>query len=125
MSNVVLAVDLGGTNLRMAAVTPDGTILHQTKQPTPEHLDPEALLTITANLADECRGTMPSDTRVAGIAFAPPANVTADGVLHNLPNIPGIDGYDLKKGLEERFDVPATIENDATAAAIGESWLGA
>ncbi len=122
MDEIVLAVDLGGTNMRMAAVTRVGKILHQTKQPTPEHLDPETLLTITEKLADECRGAV---GHVAGIAYAPPANVTPDGVLHNLPNIPRLDAYDLKSGLQEKLGIPATIENDATAAAIGESWLGA
>ena len=125
MNDVVLAVDLGGTNIRMAAVKSDGTILHHAKHPTPPNLSPERLLDLTAELADECRTGLAADSTVVGIAFAPPANVTADGVLHNLPNIPGLDGYDLKTGLTQKLGLPATIENDATAAAIGENWLGA
>src|SRR5438034_7665440 len=110
MSDVVLAVDLGGTNLRMAAVTADGALLHQTKQPTPADLSPEKLLELTAVSADECRSAIEKNTTISAIAFAPPANVTPDGVLHNLPNIPGLDGYDLKTGLQEKLGIPATIE---------------
>ena len=124
MSDVVLAVDLGGTNIRMAAVRSDGTILRRAKRPTPAGLLPAALLALTDSLAAECRGPI-SERSVAAIGFAPPANVTPEGVLHDLPNIPGLDGFHLKAGLIERFGLPTAIENDATAAAIGESWLGA
>jgi glucokinase len=123
MNKVVLAVDLGGTNIRMAAVTGDGAILRHAKRPTPSDLSPDQLLELTEQLSRDCRGD--AGEKPAAIAFAPPANVTRDGVLHNLPNIPGLDGYDLKTGLQEKLTLPATIENDATAAAIGESWLGA
>jgi glucokinase len=124
MSDVVLAVDLGGTNIRMAAVRSDGTILRRAKRPTPPGLSPAALIALTEGLATECRGSM-SARSIRAIGFAPPANVTPEGVLHDLPNIPGLDGYDLRTGLIERFGLPTAIENDATAASIGESWLGA
>lgn len=122
MHDIVLAVDLGGTNMRMAAVTSDGTIIRHAKRPTPADLSPAELLELTEELSGDCGG---AGETISAIAFAPPANVTPDGVLHNLPNIPGLDGYDLKAGLEQKLGMPATIENDATAAAIGESWLGA
>jgi len=125
MDKVVLAVDLGGTNIRMAAVESDGTILHQSRQATPDNFTPDQLLDLTSELADECRAALARDASVVGIAFAPPANVGFDGVLRNLPNLPLLDGFSLKDALEKKFGVPAFVENDATAAAIGESWLGA
>jgi len=63
--------------------------------------------------------------RVGGVAYGVPANVTFDGVLRRLPNLPLLESLDLKTALFAKFGVPATIENDATAAAIGEHWLGA
>jgi len=125
MDKVVLAVDLGGTNIRMAAVKSDGTILHHAKRPTPAAFSPDQLLELTTILVDECSAAISSDSAVTAIAFAPPANVGPDGVLRNLPNLPLLDGYDLRSALMQRFGMPATVENDATAAAIGESWLGA
>lgn len=125
MNEVVLAVDLGGTNMRMAAVRPDGTVLHTARQPTPKPFTPEGLIDLSGTMADECRANLGADDRVIGIAFGVPANVTGDGILRRLPNIPALEGMDLKNALVAKFALPVTIENDATTAAIGEHWLGA
>jgi glucokinase len=122
MSQIVLAVDLGGTNIRMAAVNRDGNILQHAKRPTPHQLTPETLLDLTNQLAGDCGFER---TKPDAIAFAPPANVGADGIIRNLPNLPLLDGFGLKAALQDEFGIPAVVENDATAAAIGENWLGA
>lgn len=126
MTNAVLAVDLGGTNIRMAAVAHDGGILHLTRK-THKDLTPDGLISLTGELADECIAQVSADTRVVGIAFAAPAPAAKDfdGVLTQLPNLPSISGMNLRTALQERFSFPVTIENDANAAAIGEHWLGA
>jgi glucokinase len=121
MSDILLAVDLGGTNIRMAAVREDGVILEHTKRPTPPDLTPEALLRLTERLVDDCD----AQKNARALAFAPPANVGADGIVRNLPNLPLLDGFALASELEKRFGIPAMVENDATAAVIGEHWLGA
>lgn len=127
MSNLILAVDLGGTNMRMAAVTGDGIILHIARTPTPKGVTPAQLIDVTARLADECRAAAGENHNVAGIAFAAPAPAAKDndGILVKLPNIPSLNGMNLKVSLFDRFHLPVTLENDATAAAIGENWLGA
>lgn len=127
MSDAVLAVDLGGTNIRMAAVASDGEILHLTRQPTPKSVTPVELISITGELADECEGHIGPNIGLRGIAFAAPAPASkdCDGVLTRLPNIPTLNGMNLKAALRARFPFPVTVENDATAAAIGEHWLGA
>ena len=88
MDQIVLAVDLGGTNIRMAAVTGDGTILRHAKRPTPDEFTPDNLLTLTQQLAVDCGF---QTTKPLAIAFAPPANVGADGIIRNLPNLPLLD----------------------------------
>ncbi len=125
MDNVVLAADLGGTNLRMAAVASDGAILHTARIGTPKGVSPEQLIETIEQLANECRSSIGISAATVGIAVGAPANINSDGVLQNLPNLPTLSGMDLKGDLETAFDLPATIENDATAAAIGENWLGA
>jgi glucokinase len=127
MSNAVLAVDLGGTNIRMAAVDYDGGILHLTRRPTPKSVSPAELISLTAELADECTEHIGENIRLCGIAYAAPAPASkdCDGVLTRLPNIPTLNGMNLKAALRDRFSFPVTVENDANAAAIGEHWLGA
>ncbi len=127
MNDIVLAVDLGGTNMRMAAITGDGDILHHTKSGTPKQASPVQLTALIGAMADECRDALPADGRLVGISFAAPAPAAknTNGVLTRLPNIPTLNGMDLKAALSGLFDLPITIENDATAAGIGEDWLGA
>lgn len=126
MTNAVLAVDLGGTNIRMAAVAHDGGILHLTRR-AHQDLTPDKLISLTGELADECVTQISADTRLVGIAFAAPAPApkNSDGILTQLPNLPSVSGMNLKAALRERFSFPVIIENDANAAAIGEHWLGA
>jgi glucokinase len=125
MNDVVLAVDLGGTNLRMAAVRQDGHILHLAKTPTPREFSPDLLMQLFEKLASECRAAIGSDHAIGAIGAGVPANVNTDGILRNLPNLPLLAGMHLKTELTSKFGLPAVVENDATAAAIGENWLGA
>lgn len=125
IKDVVLAVDLGGTNLRMAAVGRDGQIFSHAKTETENANGPESLVGALSALADECRSALTEDQRVIGIGAGVPANITPEGVLQNLPNLPALEGMNLKAELTAKFDLPVVLENDATAAAIGENWLGA
>ncbi len=126
MNNVVLAADLGGTNLRIAAVDSGGTVLHLIKRSTPEDVSPPQLIELIREMANECREAVCFES-FCGVAFTAPAPVAKDfdGVLTKLPNLPSLVGMNLKTDLEKLFDLPVSIENDATAAGIGEDWIGA
>ncbi len=130
MKTVVLAADLGGTNLRLAAVDSDGEILHLVKRPVPRDVKPPTLIDQIREMADECRGRFEGeswDRLFSGVAFTAPAPVAKDfdGVLTKLPNLPSLVGMNLRSELEKIFNLPVTVENDATAAGIGEHWIGA
>jgi glucokinase len=127
MNTVVLAADLGGTNLRIGAVEGDGSILHLTKRPTPKNVSPAGLIGLVREMADECATAMPDKDGFCAIAFTAPAPVAKDfdGVLTKLPNLPSLVGMNLKSELKALFDLPVIVENDATAAGIGEDWIGA
>src|SRR5688500_1413769 len=125
MRDVALAVDMGGTNLRMAAISRDGIVLRLVRRETPRGVEPAGLIELLGQMADECRESLESGAQVMGIGVGVPANFTREGVLTHLTNVPTLNGMHLKRDLEAKFGMPATIENDATAAAIGENWLGA
>jgi glucokinase len=127
MSDFVLAVDLGGTNMRMAAVDRNGRLLSHSKESTPRGMKPEELVELASGMGDTCRKSLDPSAKLVGVGFAVPAPAAKDfdGVLTKLPNLPTLTGMNLKAALEPVFNVPITVENDATAAAIGEDWLGA
>ncbi len=124
MIDVVLAVDLGGTNLRMAAVDRDGRILAVARTSSEKEMTPGDLLNALGGLAVECGADEP-DRRVIGFGVGVPANFNTEGVLTHVTNLPKLTGMNLKAELAAKFGVPVVLENDATAATIGENWLGA
>lgn len=126
MDNIVLAVDLGGTNLRMAAVDADGVIAARSKIATPRSDDPADIVDAIIGAAKDCHdlGSPVYDIKAIGIAI-PAMSIREGGVVNKAANLPSLDGYALGPAVSEKLNVPAVLENDANAAAIGENWIGA
>lgn len=120
---IVLAADLGGTNLRMAAIDWQGKILYRTKRETPTGESVEAIVRAIVESAVECRENC-REFRVAAISAAVPGTLDG-GTIETAPNLPALNGFPMVDRLEKEIGVKAILENDANAAAIGESWLGA
>src|SRR5689334_16697228 len=126
MGKIVLAVDLGGTNLRIAAVNQQGQIIQRTRCSTPHATNADQIIDAIARLADECRNTIESACTISSLGLAVPATMdTSQGLIHYAPNLPMLNGVLLSQKLVNRLNLPVVLENDATSAAIGEHWLGA
>lgn len=125
MKQVVLAADLGGTNLRTAAVDYAGNIIFRVKKETPQNGGAEAIAKALAETAENCRENV-KDAEVTAIAAAVPGSINYnEGLIAKAPNLPMLDDFPIVKALEEKLSIRAFLENDANAAAIGENWLGA
>lgn len=123
---IALALDLGGTNARFAAITADGKILSRLKLPTLKNGSTEEMVAFIIDGFEQIRADAASRGDVlAAAAAVPVAGSSEGGVLEQLPNIPELEGINLQAILIECIRLPALIENDATAATIGEHWLGA
>lgn len=119
-----MAGDLGGTNLRIAAVDASGRLLFRVEADTPRHTDESRIVETAVTLAKQCRENL--DAEPLALGFAIPAVIAADGErIFSSPNLPELDGKDLARSLEQKLGVAVILENDANAAAIGERWLGA
>ena len=126
MKKIVLACDLGGTNLRMAAIDRQGEILYRTKRDTPKSDRADEIIRTIVEEANECRDAIKAQGRIEAIAAAVPATVNVDkGILMKSPNVPCLDQFRMVAALENELSIKAVIENDANAAAVGENWLGA
>ena len=110
--------------MRVAAVAMSGEIAARAHAATPREQDAEATLDRIAELARACTEKVGSD-RIAGLGAAVPATFRPDGTLAKLPNIPCLNGLDLRAVLSERLGIAVELVNDATAATLGEHWLGA
>ena len=112
---LAIGVDLGGTNLRTALVTSEGTIIRKKKEPTSERLL-NSLVSLIESLFSE---------DVAGIGLGVAGLIDrASGTMLHSPNIPVLNGVNLIKEMNSKFKIPVFIENDANVAALGEKWIG-
>lgn len=111
-----IGIDLGGTNLRIALVAESGEIVRKKKEPTPPNLAEALLSGIEDVFSEEIVGI--------GLGVAGLISSTEKKVLLS-PNLPAVEQIDLVRVIEEKFEKPVRIENDANAAAFGELWIGA
>ncbi len=127
MELLLIGVDLGGTNIRMGVVTPDGQIVKKIQYPTDMFRGGRALMeALTSRLEDFAReGAGGNLFRMrVGIGVAGPIDMKK-GILIAPPNLPDLHLFPLKTFLQERISFPVAIENDANAFALGEGWKGA
>jgi len=127
VGRVVIGVDLGGTNLRTAILSPDGYILERRKEAT--HAA-NGWSSVVARLIDNIKRqrdlAAQKDLEVCAVGVGAPGVIQADkGIVVKSPNFPDWNNLPLKDHLEKALDIPVYLENDANAAALGEQWRGA
>ncbi len=125
--SVVLAVDLGGTNLRLALVNRAGEILYRSAEATATGRGSEALVSYLAAgmLNLPAQAGIPTE-RIVAAGVGIPGLVEMDaGRVVKAPNIPELDGVRLGTALAELLPWPVVLENDANLFAWGEAYLGA
>jgi glucokinase len=121
----VLAGDVGGTHLRLAAVAGSGSVLHQVTVPTPDTGAADDVVQAIIRAAKGCCDAVGESRRPVafGLAIAALVN-SSEGLILDSPNLPELNELELGKVLSEKLQLKVVLENDATAAAIGEHWLG-
>lgn len=120
-----IGVDLGGTNLRIAAYTNKKRLVDTILLPTRLGAGPDAVAGDMCNAIETLRGRYDARLDLAGIGVGTPGPLELPaGVLHNPPNLTGWDGFDLRRAIESRLKRPVTLESDANAAALAECVLG-
>jgi glucokinase len=117
--NLALALDIGGTNVRVAIIDEQYRIQKVMTESTIIG-DKEKFLHHIVSLIDKWSTDLPA---IRAIACGVPGRVDRDGGIEVLPNIK-IHNVPLKETLQERFQKPVFIRNDAVMAAIAEGNLG-
>lgn len=127
MQDIVIGVDLGGTNIKAGAVSPKGKVLYRTRLSTSAGGGPEAVADEVSEAVRQCRaGVAEGAGRVVGAGIGSPGAMDAEGELVRFaPNLEGFTDVPLRELVEERIGMPCTLDNDANAAALGEQWVGA
>ena len=126
---VIVGVDIGGTNTVVGTVAEDGsTIAGIGHRPTPVADGPQGVVVRAIAMAKESlekAGNTYSDMEVVGIGIGCPGPIdTARGIVVESPNL-GWRDMPLRDHITEALELPATLENDASCAILGEWWRGA
>src|SRR5687768_9610109 len=119
-----LGADLGGSQMRMAAVTREGGLRGEMiSVPTGAAFAPEDLRRELRALVSRVRQTLNGHT-VAALGFGT-AGVVTQGPLTQSPNLPRLEGTDVVELVREAAGCPVAVENDARCFTLAEARFGA
>lgn len=126
-SRPALAIDLGGTKIMAAIVSPDGRVISRNYCPT---LAVKGTKEVIDRLSSAAEGVVTKAglrfSELAGIVIAAAGALNAEkGVITSSPNLPGWHNVPLRDILADRLGIATYMINDASAAALGEHRFGA
>ena len=124
MIQTTLGIDIGGTNTKFGLVDKEGNLLMDGTMPTPGYPEVESFLNVLAeHIAAKMEEiAVPFELMAVGVG-APNGNYF-NGSIEHAPNLQWKGIVPLAKLLEQIYNVPVVLTNDANAAAIGESVFG-
>jgi predicted NBD/HSP70 family sugar kinase len=120
-----LAADLGGTKLAVAMADARGRILAELTEPTDRRggaYVAEQIVACADKLAQAARVEVTGARRV--MVGIPGAVDPRTGRVSQIPNIAGLEDFDVLGYLRGRFGPEVAIENDVNLAMLGEQALG-
>lgn len=120
--NFALGLDLGGTNIKLVCVSPEGKILAQRSAPTRDDAHAtwaEHVRDLVSEVEEEFR------TRAQWLGFAAPGLAARDhrAIAFMPGRMQGLEHLNWTEYLAREKNV--AVINDAHAALLGEHWLGA
>ena len=124
----ILAIDLGGTQIRAALVTPDHTVHCRRALPTADEEGVEAVLNRIVEVAAAVRDDAASDglPEPIGVGISSPGPLDPwRGIVRAAPNLTGWTDIALGPRVHADLDLPTFLERDTNVAVMGEWRYGA
>jgi glucokinase len=122
---LAIGIDIGGTGTKFGIVDRNGNVLFSGEISTKQHKDIESfindLYTNLSVLIDKAGGI----GRFSGIGMGAPNGNYYTGTIEYAANLPWQGIIPIAKLMQDKFNMPVTLTNDANAAAIGEMMYGA
>lgn len=123
MKEIVVGIDIGGTNTKFGFVTKKGEVLHSYKVPTKSD---QSFMDYTKHLWAEIQKDFEefkSEYKITAVGVGAPNANSANGKIENPPNL-AWDEADLVSDFSKVMQLPIKLENDANIAAVGEKKFG-
>ncbi len=123
----VLALDIGGTKIVAAIVSPGGQILARERSLTLADEGPPPVINRLFAAIDHIlnlKNMKPSQLHSVSLAVAGGIDIER-GLVTSSPHLPGWHNVPLRDMVKDRYRVNTFLLNDASAAALGEHCFGA
>jgi glucokinase len=122
----VAGVDLGGSTIRLALADLNGSIVARWAVSTRGNRTPPKIVALIQSGLQALlqQAKVPRSKLRAVGAGAPGVTDVRAGIVLSAPNLSGWHSVPLRELLEKKLQIPAVVENDVNAAAIGERWSG-
>jgi glucokinase len=126
MPDYAIGVDLGGTNLRIAAVDQQGDLIEKLTIGTRVALGRDRVVRDMCGAIEQVATKHKSVGNLLGIGIGVPGIIDMQsGMVRESPNLPDWGDYPARAEIERQLKTVVILENDANSAAMGEKWLGA
>ncbi len=126
MPDYTIGVDLGGTNLRIAAVDEQGRLIEKLTLGTQVALGRDRVVRDMCDAIQRVANIHKGSGALRGIGIGVPGIIDMrTGMIRESPNLPDWADYPAHSVIEKQLGTRVFLENDANSAALGEKWLGA
>ena len=126
MPDYSIGVDMGGTNLRIAAITKDGQLLEKITLGVKIALGRDYVIGEMCDAIHRLTEQYRESGRFMGAGIGVPGIIDLEhGMMRKSANLPGWTDYPVRDVIERRLGAKVCLDNDANVAALGEKWLGA
>jgi glucokinase len=127
----IVGVDLGGTNIVAGAMPEDGSReIAMRSEPTQADEGADAVVNRIARMIEDVISQTGAETGAkrddfAGVGIGSPGPLDRErGIVIVTPNL-GWRNFPLRDEVANRVGLPASLDNDANCATLGEWWCGA
>ena len=123
----VIGIDMGASHVMLILADFSGRQLHEIEVPMDINEGPQICLARVAELVDQLlkeAGMSLSQISAVGVGVPGPI-VQKEGMVSGPPIMPGWDRYPIRDHLQELWQVPVSLNNDAELGAVGEWAYGA
>ena len=124
MGSYSIGVDLGGTNLRVAAIDSNGKILRRETATVSFDGGPRRVVNRIVATIERTRENS-ADHELCGVGIGVPGFIDMNaGLIVGSANLPGFQGFPVRDEIQQQLGTPIALENDAMPRRLGKCGWG-
>lgn len=120
-----LGIDIGGSRIRAAVLSPDGVILTRAEGITPARASADRVVQVVAEVVAQVTAGHAPDSLIGAGVCAPGPLDSEQGLALSTPTIDGFRDYPLRDRIAAAIGLRTLLDHDGQAAAFGEWQFGA